>query len=136
MAEELSRKRRQRGGHQSTVTRIISSVIEILEAGVISRFSENAVKLRQQRVTLEEKLVLLQELNADILADVPKDEIEGEIERSDLFEENVRLAIVNIDNALSILEVVSHTAQLNLSGMLEDVRRTVSGSSSHSSEAT
>ena len=54
MAEELSRERRQRGGHRSTVTRIISSVIEILGAGEISRFSENAVKLRQQRATLEE----------------------------------------------------------------------------------
>ena len=79
MAEELSRKRRQRGGHMSTVTRIISSVIEILRAGGISRFSENAVKLRQQRATLEETPVLLQKLDADILAHVPEDEIEGEI---------------------------------------------------------
>ena len=95
-------------------------------AGEISRFSENAVKLRQQRATLEEL-----DAQADILARVPEDEIEGEIERSDLFEENARLAIANIDNAFSIPEVVSHTAQPNVSGMA-DLGRTGSGSSSPS----
>ena len=33
MAEELSRKRRQRGGHRSSATRIISSAIEVLATG-------------------------------------------------------------------------------------------------------
>lgn len=110
MADELSRKRRQRGGHRSTTTRIISSVIENLGAGEISRFNEHAVKLRQQRASIEEKLVILVELDVDILAHMAEDEIEGEIERQDLFKENVRLAIANIDNALSTPEVVSHTA--------------------------
>ena len=53
-----------------------------------------------------------------------------------MFEENARLAIANIDNALSIPEVVSHTAQLNVSGMLADVDRTGNGSSSPSAAVT
>ena len=55
MAEELSRNRKQHDGHRSTATRIISSVIEILRAGDISRVREYAVKLRQQRVTLDSR---------------------------------------------------------------------------------
>ena len=37
----------------------------------------------------------------EILALVGEDEIESEIERADLVEENIQLAIANIDNALS-----------------------------------
>ena len=131
MAEELSRNRKQRDGHRSTATRIISSVIEILGAGDISRVREHAVKLRQQRATLEEKLVLLQEFDAQILAHVAEEEIEREIERSDLFEENVRLAIANIDNALSTIPVVvSQSVQPSVSGsMLTDGGHTRSESS-------
>jgi len=42
----------------------------------------------------------------------------GEIEDSDSLKEKVRLAIANIDNALSIPEFASHTTQQNVSGSM------------------
>ena len=98
MAEELSRKRRQRGGHRSSATRIISSAIEVLAAGDVSQFAKHAVKLNQQRASLQQKQITLRQLDAEILALVGEDKIESEIERVDLVEENIQLAI---DNALS-----------------------------------
>ena len=101
MAEELSRKRRQRGGHRSSTTRIISSAIEVLATGDVSQFAQHAVKLNQQRASLQQKQITLRQLDAEILALVGEDEIEAEIEGADLVEENIQLAIANIDNALS-----------------------------------
>ena len=101
MAEELSRKRRQRGGHRSSATRIISSAIEVLATGDVSQFAKHAVKLNQERASLQQKQTTLRQLDAEILVLVGEDEIEAEIERADLVEENIQLAIANIDNALS-----------------------------------
>ena len=100
MADELSRKRRTRGGHRSTATRIITAAIGIL-AGDVSQIPQHAVKLNQQRATLLEKRTIIRQFDAEILAIVPEEEIEAEIERADLVEENIQLAIANIDHALS-----------------------------------
>ena len=63
--------------------------------------STRAVKLSQERASLQQKQITLRQLDAEILALVGEDEIEAEIERADLVEENIQLAIANIDNALS-----------------------------------
>ena len=99
MAEELSRKRRMRGGHRSSATRIILSAIEVLVTGDVSQIAKHAVKLNQQRANLQQ--ITRRQLDAEILALVGEDEIEAEIERVDLVEKNIQLAIANIDNALS-----------------------------------
>ena len=101
MAEELARKRRQRAGHRSSAKRIISSVIDVLGGGDISRVREHEIKLKQQRDSLQQKLNTLRQLDAEILDLVAEEEIEGEIKRADLLKENVQLAIANIENALS-----------------------------------
>ena len=101
MAEELSRKRRTRGGHRSTATRIITSAINVLATGDLSEFAKHAVKLNQQKASLQEKRTILRQLDMEILALVDKEEIETEIERAYLVEENIQLAIANIDHALS-----------------------------------
>ena len=51
--------------------------------------------------SVQQKLNTLRQLAAEILAIVAEEEIEGEIERADLLEENVQLVIANIENALS-----------------------------------
>ena len=55
MDEELSRKRRTRGGHRSTATRIITSAIEVLATGDFSEIAKHAVKLNQQKARLQDK---------------------------------------------------------------------------------
>jgi len=101
MAEEFARKRRQRAGHRSSAKRIISSVVDGLGGGDISQVREYKIKLKQQKDSLQEKLNTLRQLDAEILALVDEEEIEHEIERADLLEENVQLVIANIENALS-----------------------------------
>ena len=101
MAEELSRKRRQRGGRRSSATRIILSAIEVFVTGDVSQIAKHSVKLNQQRASLQQKQITLRQLDAEILALVGEDEIEAEIELADLVKENIQLAIANIDNALS-----------------------------------
>ena len=88
MAEELSRKRRRRGGHRSAATRIISSAVEVLVTGDVSQIAKHAVKLNQQRASLQQKQITLRQLDGEILALVGEDEFEAEIEREDLVEEN------------------------------------------------
>ena len=110
MAEELARKRRQRARHRSSAKRIISSVVDVLGGGDISQVREYEIKLKQQSGSLRQKLDIytLGQLDAEILALVAEEEIEGEIERPDLLEENVQLAIANIENALSPKVVCSN----------------------------
>ena len=91
MAEELSRKRRTRGGHRSTATRIITSAIKVLATGDLSEIAKHAVKLNQQKASLQEKRTILRQLDMEILTLVDEAEIEAEIERADLVEENIQL---------------------------------------------
>ena len=69
---------------------------------------EHKIKLKQQRDSLLQKLSTLWQLDAEILDIVTEEEIEGEIEPADLLEENVQLAIANIENALSPKVVCSN----------------------------
>ena len=75
MAEELYRKKRQRGGHRFSATCIISCAIEVLVAGEVSQIAKHAVKINQQRASLQQRQITLRQLNAEILALVGEDEI-------------------------------------------------------------
>ena len=86
---------------RSSATRIISSVIKVLATGDVLQFAKHAVKLNQQRANLQQKQIALRQLDTELLALVGEDKIESEIERADLVEENIQLAIANIDNALA-----------------------------------
>ena len=108
MAKELARKQWQCGRHRSSAKRIISSAIDVLGGGDISQVQELKIKLKQQRDSLLQKLSTLWQLDAEILDIVTEEEIEGEIEPADLLEENVQLAIANIENALSPKVVCSN----------------------------
>ena len=123
MAEELTRKRRVRGGHRASATRTISSVIKILSARDVARINEHAVKLTQQSASLEGKLSSLEELDAEVLAIVPEDKIEDKIERADLLKENIQLF-----NALSPAGVSFDLALQNVSGS-SPVNRNENGTS-------
>ena len=77
MAEELSRKRRQREGHRSSAKRIISSVLDVLGGGDIFQVRGHEIKLKQQRDSLQQTFNTLRQLDAEILDLVAEEEIEG-----------------------------------------------------------
>ena len=58
--------------------------------------------------SVQQKLNTLRQLAAEILDIVAEEEIEGEIERADLLEENVLSVIASIENALSPKVVCSN----------------------------
>jgi hypothetical protein len=55
----------------------------------------------QQKITLKEKLDILQNLDNDILAITEEKDIEKEIEESDLLRERIHATIVRIDSVVS-----------------------------------
>ena len=102
MAEGLSRKRRTRGGHRSTATRIIRCAIKVLAIGDLSEITKHMVKLNRQKASLQGKRTIIRQLDTEILALEDKEEIVTEIQQADLVEENIQLTyIANIDHALS-----------------------------------
>ena len=75
---------------------------------LLSMSSEDALEAETTKGSVQQKLNTLRQLAAEILAIVAEEEIEGEIERADLLEENVQLVIANIENALSPKVVCSN----------------------------
>ena len=95
-AQELTKKKRIRAGHKSSVNRIIAQVKETLEAD-----DWNAAKLKQHLQLLKGKQDILNKLDAEILEGLEtEDEITGEIEQADIFNENVAMTIIDLETAL------------------------------------
>ena len=72
VAEELTRKRRQRAGSRSSAKRIISSVIDVLGGGDISEVREHEIKLKQQRAAYSRNSILFDNLLQKFLPLWPK----------------------------------------------------------------
>ena len=72
----LTKKRRIRGGHKAYITTSITKCKEILAKFI----SENSLRLKQEKVSLEEKLATVKGLDDQILDLIEKeDEIQHEI---------------------------------------------------------
>ena len=94
--QELTKKKRIRAGHKSSVTRFIAQVKETLKTG-----DWNAAKLKQHLQLLQGKQDILNKLDAEILEGLEtEDEITGEIEQADIFKENVAMTIIDLETAL------------------------------------
>ena len=99
MSEELTKKRKIRGGHRTSTRRTINASAAILDEFDASN-KQLIEKLSQQKITLKEKLDILQKLDNEILNGVEEKDIEKEIEESDLLREKIHATIVSIDSAV------------------------------------
>ncbi|CAB4026330.1 Hypothetical predicted protein [Paramuricea clavata] len=97
MSEEATKKRKIRGGHRTSTKRTINASSTILDDFDPSN-KQLTEKLLQQKITLKEKLDILQNLDNDILAITEEKDIEREIEESDLLRETIHATIVRIDS--------------------------------------
>ena len=81
----MTKKRKIRGGHKSSTKRTytINALLAILDDFNPSDKSLTE-KLMQQKITLREKLGILQALDDDILGSVVEEDIEKEIEDCDI----------------------------------------------------
>ena len=83
MAEELARKKRVRAGHESSATKTMTRVEEMLSSGE----SLDPSKLNQLRISLREKLEEIKVLDSEILSLVKDNEVDDEIAQADLYKE-------------------------------------------------
>ena len=97
MAEELRRKKNVRGGHRASATKMMNKVEDLLGVGG----SLNIQQLNQIGMSLKEKLEEIKSLDSEILALVEDGELEGEIERADLYKERIYANLIRIDKAIS-----------------------------------
>lgn len=93
------KKKKIRQGHRAYVSKILGNVRDLTEEYDPS----NENKLKQLKISLQERLVTLKSLDEEILDAVEDDdEITAEIEDSGKFSEHIHGAIVEIDSLLSI----------------------------------
>ena len=82
---DKEKKRKIRGGHHAYVTGILNTVKEILE----SYEAADEIKIKQHKLTLEERLQTLQKLDDQILELTDDDSIVNEIEEAENFRAEV-----------------------------------------------
>ena len=95
MGEELTRKKRVRGGHKASATRLVTKVEEM----VASEGPADPFKLSQLGMNIKEKLEDIKVLDAEILKLVGEGELEGEIAEADLFKEKIYFTLILIERA-------------------------------------
>ncbi len=102
MAEGISKKKRVRGGHRSSATRVMAEAAEAvsscIEGGPTAVPSLS--KLRYYKKFLLEKMNALTTMDEEILETVKEEEIEYEIEQADVFKERMQLVVMSIDDVL------------------------------------
>ena len=85
-------KKRVRGGHKASATRMVTEVNALVEES-----APDSAKLLQLKHSLEEKLKTFSILDSEILDMVAEDAIPQEIEEADLYKASIYEAIAKID---------------------------------------
>ena len=93
MTEELPWKKKVRGGHKASATRMMSRVDEIMAAAG----DPDIATLNQLGMSLKEKLQEIKVFDSEILA--LDEELEEEIAQADLFKERIYSTLIRIEKA-------------------------------------
>lgn len=93
--EQLARKKRVRGGHRSSTTRILGQVQPSITSEPL-----DVSKITQLKRSLEGKLQSLSTLDDEILALTPEEAIEDEIVQADEMKEHIYTALAKLELAL------------------------------------
>lgn len=109
MTEGLNRKKKVRGGHRASATRIISQTYETIES--TDAVESVVTKLKQSKLILQEKLETVKQLDEEILGLVDDEEVDNEIEQADVFKERVHRAIIDSTSALEAKQTVQTTTE-------------------------
>ena len=94
MAEGLVRKKRICTGHKALATRMLTKVNEILST-IEPGPTTDTSKLTQLKLSLQEKLKTLRQLDSEILDLTGEDNLVDEIEQADIFKEEIRISSHN-----------------------------------------
>lgn len=94
-SEGVARKKRIRGGHKSSATRMLTQINALL-----TEDPPDLSKLSQLKLSIQEKLETIKLLDGELLDLVSEDELTAEIEQADAFKEGVFVAIIKIDKCI------------------------------------
>ena len=96
---EHKKKRRQRGGHKAYIKTVLSAAAELLMAKLDPK---NTLRLRQQKITLEERLKRIRELDNQILDLLIEEQyIELEITDTGQFSDLIYETLLKIEDILA-----------------------------------
>ncbi|XP_065904623.1 uncharacterized protein [Dysidea avara] len=107
MSEGLSRRRKIRGGHRGSATRMVHEIYEAIES--TDERDSIVTKLEQCKISLEEKLEIIRQQDDEILELVGDVEVEHEINEADTFSGRVRRAIIDATRAIEVKLVPTST---------------------------
>ena len=82
MTEGLARKKSIRAGHRGSATRMMNLADDFLAAHIVDK-----ARLAQLKLSLEEKLEILKQLDGAILDLTKEDHLEDEIQAADEFKD-------------------------------------------------
>ena len=124
----FSQKKRVRSGHRSSTTRLLAQANDELQS-----LERNLAKLQQLKVALLEKLDVLRALDAEIVElslILTEDVLDDEILQADTFAEKIRLAVIEIDAALSKCSISAdltdyHSIRSNISPRTKTIQSRV-----------
>ena len=113
MSAEISRKKKMRGAHRASATRLEKAVSELL-VSFGNKVEEFMQKLNQLKASMQGKLEILKVLDEEILNLIDEDSIDEEIHQCDICRENLQLALENNERALRTLSMPSSAPVSNV----------------------
>ena len=103
MSEPLSKKKRMRGGHRTSLKKLVQQVTDAVDDHAGGDPTVKNRRLAQLKISVEDKLATLKNLDSEILdgltenTDVSEDAIAEEVEQADAIKELAYGAIVAIN---------------------------------------
>ena len=108
--DDLSRKKRVRGGHRASATKLVTKTVEAIASVSTESPDKDVVWLRQSRATLRDKVKTIKELDTQIVdmlsaskEENVDDQVVKEIEESDEAIAEFERTLLEIDDALKRL---------------------------------
>ena len=108
--DDLSRKKRVRGGHRASATKLVTKIVEAIANASTESSDKDVVWLRQSRATLRDKVKTMKELDTQIVdmfsaskEENVDDQVVKEIEESDEAIAEFERTLLELDDALQKL---------------------------------
>ena len=100
MSNNLAKKKRVRGAHKASATKIMQQITEL-----ISSETPDQTKLACLRQALDEKLTTIKALDTEVIELLEDDAVVEDIERADGFKETIFSSLLSIDRLMENLKI-------------------------------
>ena len=98
MSEELTKKKRVRGAHKTSATKIMQQIAEVVRSE-----RPDQTKLSCLQLALNEKFKTIKALDVEVIDLINDDGVVDDIERADEFKETIFSSLLSIDRLIEKL---------------------------------